>query len=327
MDRRWGGVLAVLVPMAFGLCTSTAAALDKVTFGTDWVAQAEHGGFYYAVTNGIYAKYGLEVEIKPGGPQVNYPQMLLAGKMDFIMLSNSLQPMAMNIEGAPVVAVAASFQKDPQCLLAHPEAGITSIAEMKGRPVLISAHARDSYWRFLEQKFGFTDAMIRPYTYSMAPFLADKATIQQGYATNEPFLAQQAGVAADVFLLADAGYTSYSALIGTRQDVIDSQPELVQRFVDASMEGWRGYMHGDPSQANALIKQHNPEITDALLAYSHAAMTAFGLVDSGDAKTLGIGAMSDARWHDMFAMMAKAGVYPADFDVKKAYTLQFVGNK
>jgi len=309
------------------LTLAHAATAETVKFGTDWKAEAEHGGYYQAIATGIYKKHGLEVNLRPGGPQVNHAQLLAAGVLDFNIASNSFVPLNYVHENIPMVAVAAIFQKDPSVLIAHPGQGDDSLAALKGKPIMIGSDTRVTSWQFLKQKFGYTDDQTRPYTFSVAPFLADPKAIQQGYLTSEPFTIEKEGVKPVVLLLADTGYSSYGGLIETSVKLAQEKPELVQRFVDASIEGWYSYLYGDPSPGNALIKKDNPEMTDALLAYGIDKMKQYGVVDSGEAKTDGIGAMTDARWKDFFDTMVKAGVYPADTDVKRAYTLQFVNKK
>jgi NitT/TauT family transport system substrate-binding protein len=300
-----------------------AAALDQVTLGTDWQAEAEHGGYYQAVAAGIYRKYGIEVALRPGGPQVNHAQLLAAGRIDFGIVSNSFLPMNFVKEQIPMVAVAAFFQKDPTVLIAHQDAG-DGLSSLKGKPMMLSADSRVGWWLFLKARFGYGDDQIRPYNFNVAPFLANHQAVQQGYLTSEPFLIEQAGGKPKVFLLADSGYASYGSVLETSAKLIAQNPDLVQRFVKASIEGWYGYLYGDPAPANALIKRDNPEETDDLLAYAVAKMKEYGIVDSGDAKRLGIGAMTEARWRDFFEVMAQQGLYPKDMDFKKAYTTRFV---
>jgi NitT/TauT family transport system substrate-binding protein len=323
MRTSLGAVLA----LAAALLLAREAAAEAVRFGTDWKAEAEHGGYYQAIATGIYKKYGLDVTLRQGGPQVNHAQLLAAGALDFNIASNSFLPLNYVREGVPMVAVAAIFQKDPSVLIAHPEQGDDSFAALKGKPIMIGSDTRIGFWQFLKQKFGYTDDQIRPYAFSVAPFLADPKAIQQGYLTSEPFTIEKAGVKPVVLLLADAGYASYGSLIETSQKLASDHPDLVQRFVNASIEGWYSYLYGDPSPANALIKRDNPEMTDALVAYGIAKIKQYGIVDSGDAKMHGIGAMTEARWRDFFATMSKAGVYPADLDWHRAYTLRFVNQR
>jgi NitT/TauT family transport system substrate-binding protein len=303
------------------------AAAQTVSFGTDWKAEAEHGGYYQAIATGIYRGHGLEVTLRQGGPQVNHAQLLAAGRLDFNVAPNSFGPLNFVSQNVPMVAVAAIFQKDPSVLIAHPGQGDDNLAALKGKPIMIGSDTRVTSWAFLKGKFGYTDDQIRPYTFSVAPFLADPKAIQQGYLSSEPFTIESQGVKPVVLLLADAGYSSYGSLIQTSNKLVREKPDVVQRFVDASIEGWYSYLYGDPTPANALIKRDNPEMTDALLAYGIAKIKEFGIVDSGVAKTYGIGAMTDARWRDFFDTMSKAGVYRKDLDFRKAYTLQFVNKK
>jgi NitT/TauT family transport system substrate-binding protein len=322
--------LAISIGAVLWAAASAAAAQTQtqtVRFGTDWKAQAEHGGYYEAIAAGIYRRYGLDVELRQGGPQVNHAQLLAAGRLDFNIATNSFVPLNFVRENIPMVAVAAMFQKDPSVLIAHPGQGNDSFAALKGEPIMIGSDTRIGSWIFLKQKFGYSDDQIRPYTFSVAPFLADPKAIQQGYLSSEPFTIEGAGVKPVVLLIADAGYSSYSSLIETSDKLVRDNPDLVQRFVDASVEGWHDYLYGDPAPANALIKRDNPEMTDALLAYGIAKLKEYGIVDSGDAKKYGIGAMTDARWRDFFDTMAGAGVYPKDMDYKKAYTRKFVDKK
>jgi NitT/TauT family transport system substrate-binding protein len=321
----------ILLAAAALLCALAAAprpaAAESVTFGTDWKAQAEHGGFYQAIATGIYKRYGLDVKLRPGGPQVNHAQLLAAGVLDFNIASNSFVPLNFVRQKIPMVAVAAIFQKDPAVLIAHPGHGDDSLAALKGKPIMIGSDTRVTSWLFLKQKFGYTDDQIRPYGFSVAPFLADKTAIQQGYLTSEPFTIEKQGEQPVVMLLADSGYSSYGSLIETSGKLVHDKPDLVQRFVNASIEGWYSYLYGDPAPGNALIKKDNPEMSDALIAYGRDKMKQYGIVDSGDAKANGIGAMTDARWHDFFTTMVQAGLYPADMDYRKAFTLQFVNKK
>ncbi|HYM73537.1 MAG TPA: ABC transporter substrate-binding protein [Stellaceae bacterium] len=321
--------VAAVVAVAVGLMAlaGPALALDQVSFGTDWKAEAEHGGYYQAIATGIYKKHGLDVTLRQGGPQVNHAQLLAAGVLDFNVASNGFGPLNYAQQNIPMVAVAAIFQKDPAVLIAHPGQGNDSLAALKGKPIMISGDTRTGFWLFLKQKFGYTDDQIRPYNFSVAPFLADPKAIQQGYLSSEPYTIESQGVNPVVMLIADSGYASYGSVIQVAAKTAQDKPDLVQRFVDASIEGWYSYLYGDPGPGNALIKKDNPEMTDALIAYGIAKIKQYGIVDSGDAKANGIGAMSDARWKEFYDTMANAGLYPAGMDYQKAYTLQFVNRK
>jgi NitT/TauT family transport system substrate-binding protein len=302
-------------------------SLHKVRFGTNWVAEAEHGGFYQALADGTYKKYGLDVEIVPGGPNVNNRILLPVGKLDFFMSANSLQSFDAVEQKIPTVVVAASFQKDPQVLLAHPGMA-TSLDDLKQLTLLVSKEGMASYFQWLKADYGFTDRKVKPYTFNPQPFLADEATAMQGYVTSEPYAIETQGkFKPKIFLLANYGFNSYSTLIETRRDLAEKDPYLVQRFVDASIIGWYHYLYGDSKPGNELIKKQNPEMTDALLAYSIAKMKEYGIVDSGDSLTLGIGAMTDVRMKSFFDKMVRAGVVPSSVDYSQAFTTRFVNKK
>jgi NitT/TauT family transport system substrate-binding protein len=326
MLRRGFALAAPLVAVA--LCAAPAHALDSVTYGTNWVAEPEHGGFYQAVADGTYAKYGLEVTIIPGGPQINNRLLLAVGKIDFYMGANMLQAFDAVERKIPTVVVASMFQKDPQVLLAHPDVGVEKFEDLKKLNILVSAEGVATYYQWLKSEFGFRDEQVRPYTFNPQPFLANKNLAMQGYVTSEPFTVEkQGGFKPKIFLLADQGFDTYSTTIEIRTELMQKKPDLVQRFVDASTIGWYNYIYGDNRKANELIKKHNPEMTDDLIAFSLAKMKEYGIVDSGDALKLGIGVVTEARVKSFFDKMVKAGVVNASVDWRRAYTTRFVGKK
>jgi NitT/TauT family transport system substrate-binding protein len=316
---------AGLVTALLAISPARDQTLDKVSFGTNWVAEAEHGGFFQAVADGTYQKYGLDVTIVPGGPNDNNRMLLIAGKIDFFMAANTLMSFDAVANHVPVVTIAAIFQKDPQVLLTHPELKITKLEELKPLTLLVSKEGISSYFQWLKSEYGFNEKNVRPYTFNPQPFIANGQSAMQGYVTSEPFaIEKSAGFKPGIILLADNGFNTYSTLIETRRDVIDKKPDLVQRFVDASIIGWYNYLYGDNSAGNAMIKKLNPEMSDELLAYSVGKMKEYGIVDSGDSLRDGIGAMTDERVASFFNKMVKAGVVRSDIDYRNAYTLRFV---
>lgn len=303
--------------------TSSSGKLDKITYGTSWYAQAEHGGFYQAVATGIYREHGLDVTIKMGGPQVNGTQLLMGGAVDFFMGYGADAIKAIE-EGIPKVTVAAIFQKDPQVLIAHPGVGHETLDKLKGKPILVSAVASTTYWPFLKAKYKFSDDQKRPYNFNPGPFLADKNVVQQGYLTSEPLsIKKQGGFEPVVMLLADNGYTPYSTTIETKKELVENNPDLVQRFVDASIKGWYSYLD-NPGPGNQLIKQQNPEMKDDQLAFGLQKLKEHGIIISGEAEKTGIGSMTEERWKSFFDTMANQKVFKKETAYQQAFTLKFV---
>jgi NitT/TauT family transport system substrate-binding protein len=311
------------------LCAGHAAQakpLTHITFVTDWKAQAEHGGFYEAQALGLYRARGLDVQIVEGGPAVNVPQMLAGGAADFGIGSNGFIPLNIVREGAPVKAVMAIFQKDPQVLIAHPRADVKRLSAIKGKPVMIADASIVAFWPWLKAKYGFSDSQIRKYTFNLAPFLVSRDAIQEGYLTSEPYTIEQEGHFKPlVFLLADNGYPGYANMVLARQKWIDTDPAAVRAFVDATREGWSAYLFRNPAPANALIKRDNPEMSDGLMAQAIDKMKRYGIVVSGDVKSPSqIGLMTDARWKTFFDTMSSEGLYPKSLPYTRAFDLRFV---
>ncbi|MYK30766.1 MAG: ABC transporter substrate-binding protein [Boseongicola sp. SB0670_bin_30] len=311
------------------LASSGAAFADghvtEVSFGTNWVAQAEHGGFYQAVADGTYEECGLKVTIVPGGPQINNRALMLAGRIDFHMGGDLLQAFAAARENVPVVAVAAIFQKHPQVILAHPGEA-ESWDDLKNLTLLIGDNGFQSYYQWMMAAHGFTAEQREPYTFNPAPFLADTGKGMQGYLSSEPYLVEKTGgFTPNVFLIADAGYSTYATTIETMAEDIAERPEVVQCFVDGSIKGWYSNLYGDASAANALIQEANPEMSSDKIAYAIAKMKEHGIVDSGDSETMGIGVITDAKVEDFFNKMVTAGVIDGDIDWSSAYDTSFTG--
>jgi NitT/TauT family transport system substrate-binding protein len=314
------GAAALLAAGAAG--TLPAHAQEKFTYMTNWYAQAEHGGFYQAVATGLYKKHGLDVTIKMGGPQVNIVQMMAAGQAECVMGSSDLQMIQMREGGVPVTTVAAVFQKDPQVLIAHDD--VKKFEDLKGKTILIGSSAQRGYWPWLKAKYGFSDSQTRPYTFNIQPFVADKNTAQQGYLTSEPFAIAKAGVKANTLMFSDQGYPAYATTVSCMDKTVKERGTAVASFVKATMEGWKSYL-ADPAPANALIKKDNPNMTDEQLAYSVAKLKEMGMVTGGDAATMGIGVMTDARAKASYDFLVEAKLIdPSKVKLADTYSTAFV---
>jgi NitT/TauT family transport system substrate-binding protein len=326
LRRKIVARIASLVLVAgVGFSASSALALDKVTFATNWLADPEAGGYYQAVVDGTYAKYGLDVTILPGGPQTNGSLLLIAGKVEFFMGGDLIGDFLNVEQNLPTIPVAADFQKNPEIMMSHPGVGLDKWTDLPKATAIVSQGALSTFYKWMCGAWGFNEENVKPYTFNSAPFIHDKNSIQQGYLTSEPFeIEKQGGFKPNVFLLADQGYSTYATLIETRREIVQKNPDLVQRFVDASAIGWYHYLYGDNAKANEAIKRDNPDMNDEQIAYSFAKLKEYGIVDSGDTLKLGIGAMTDERVKDFFDKMVKAGIIKPEIDYKKAYTSQFV---
>jgi NitT/TauT family transport system substrate-binding protein len=310
----------------FAALLSTSAlshAADKLVLQTTWVAQAEQGGYYQALATGIYKKYGLEVEVRSGGPQLNNMTLLLANRAD-VIVSYDLQVLQGIERNFPLKAIAAPFQFDPQGIVTHGD--VTSLDQLKGKTVLVSASGQASWWPWLKGKYQLQDGQARPYTFNMQPFLADKNTAQQAYATSEVQQIKEVQPDSKFYLFADYGYPAYGGILVTRDDLLQKEPEVMKRFVAASMEGWKSYL-ANPAAGNALIKKENPQMTDAILAFGVSQMKALHLIDGGDAAKQGLGVMTDKRWQATRDFMVNAGLLKASTDWQRAFSTQFVAAK
>jgi NitT/TauT family transport system substrate-binding protein len=327
LKTRWASGLATATATAAcltaGALAVPAQAAERFTYLTNWYAQAEHGGFYQAKATGLYAKAGLDVTLKMGGPQVNLMQLMLAGQADCIM-GFDVQTIQSWQQGIQAVTVAAAFQKDPAVLIAHPD--VKRFEDLKTRSLLIGTASQLTFWPWMKARWGFKDEQMRPYQFNIQPFLADPKLAQQGYLASEPYsIEKQTGIKPKVFLLADQGWPPYATTVVCLRSTLEKKPRQVAAFVKASMEGWKSYLQGDPKPANALIKQDNPNMTDDLIAYGIRRMKEEGVVFGGDAAQLGVGTITDARMKQTFDLMVRHKmVDPAKVDLKRTYSTEFI---
>ena len=323
-------------PMLFGrilgaaallVSASSAQALEKLTFQLSWKAQAEQGAYYQAFAKGFYKDCGLDVVIRQGGPGIDNMQLLVGNAIDATLVSQTDGVYHMNAAGFPARALFAGYQRTPQILMAHAEAGVNSIADMKGRGILIGAASRSTFWPYLKAKFGFTDAQIRSYSGQLAGWIADNSAIQQAIITNEPYIVkQQAGIESKNFLLADAGYAAYGSIITVSQEMIDKKPASVKCLVEGSARGWDDY-YRDPTVGFEMVKKEEPSNTDDLMRYSWQALKDFRIAFSEDTEKSGFGAMSEARWKSHFDMMVEQGLVKPDLNWRSVFTTEFLPKK
>lgn len=318
-------LLAALALAAASAAPVAAQDLRPVTFGTNWLPQAEHGGYYQSVADGTYKACGLDVTIRPGGPQVNNRALLLAGRLDFYMGGNLLQAFSAVQENIPLKVVAAHFQKEPQVIMTHPGQGFDTFESLKDAKLFIGEDGFQSYYQWLITAYGFKAENREAYTFNPAPFLADPKSGQQGYVTSEPYaIEKEGGFVPNIFLLADFGFNTYSTTVEVMQATIDGMPDAVQCFVDGSTLGWVNYLYGDASAADAAILADNPEMTQDQIDFSREKLKEYGIVDSGETATLGIGAMTDERVKSFYDKMVEAKVAPEGIDLAAVYTTAFV---
>ncbi|AMN40676.1 nitrate/sulfonate/bicarbonate ABC transporter periplasmic protein [Rhodoplanes sp. Z2-YC6860] len=315
------GFTCLATAAALSIISSAVNAADKVTFLTSWYAQAEHGGFYQAKAAGIYEKAGLDVTIKMGGPQVNGLQLLLAGEAD-VMMGYDFQVLNSIAKGLPVITIATSFQKDLQGIMTHDD--VKGLDDMKDKTILVATPGRTSWWPWMKRKFGYTDAQTQAYTFNLQPFFNDKNIVQQSYPSSEPFQAMQKGVPVKFFLMADYGYPPYGTTMVAQSKFAAERPDVARRFVRASIEGWKSYLKGDPSPANALIQADNPKMSAEQIAFGIKRLNELEVADGGDAKTMGMGIITEARWKATYDLMVQEGLLAADTDWKKGFTTEFV---
>jgi NitT/TauT family transport system substrate-binding protein len=300
-----------------------STALTKVTLQADWYPQPEHGGFYTALARGYYRDEGLDVSIQPGGPYTTVAQQVAAGAAQFGMGASDTILEAVG-DGQPLVAVAATMQHDPQGIMVRKDSPIRSFADLNGHTVAVKPGS--TWFEYLVKRYDLNRVREIPATYSVANFVADPQYIQQAFRTSEPFFAQRAGIETRLLLVSDSGYSPYRVMF-TTQDFFKQHPEVVAKFIRASLRGWRDYLN-DPTAAHAVIAKLNPALNPDWMQFSWQALRDGHFV-TGDnagenAGTAQLGQMTDERWATMYQQLFDLKIIAKPFDPRTAYTLQFV---
>ena len=326
--RRTGCLLVFFASLLAGCSRSSSGVaashggspLTKVTLQADWYPQPEHGGFYTALAKGYYKDEGLDVTIQPGGPYVVVEQQVSVGAAQFGMGSSdrTLEAVA---DGQPLVAVAATMQRDPQGIMVRQASPIHSFADLNGRTISIKPGY--TWFAYLVKRYRLNDIHEIPATMSVANFVADPQYIQQAFATSEPFFARQAGIETRVLLISETGYNPYRVTFTTR-DFLREHPDQVAAFVRASLKGWRDYLN-DPTAAHAIIAKLNPALNLRWMQFSWQALRDGRFITGDDPSGAQLGQMTSERWTTMYQQLFDLKVINKAFDPATAYTLQFAG--
>jgi len=296
--------------------TPSGNGLFPVVLQTDWYPQPEQGGFYDALLKGYYKGEGLDVTIAPGGPYVIAEQQVSTGAAQFAM-GTSDQVLVKVSRGLPLLAVGATMQKDPQCVMLHAESPVKSFAELNGHAMAVKP---GSIWfEYLVKKFKLGDVREIPATYSVANFLQDPNYIQQCFVTSEPFFAEKSGAKVKTMLIGDTGYKPYRVFF-TSQTFAKEHPEIVAKFVRASLKGWRDYLSA-PAPVEAEISRLNPAMSAEQMAFSVKTLTDGHFV-TGDPDQFG--QFTPERWATMYQQLVDLKVITSSIDPATAYTAKFL---
>jgi NitT/TauT family transport system substrate-binding protein len=298
---------------------SSSPGLTKVILQADWYPQPEHGGFYTALVKGYYRDEGLDLQIQPGGPYISVEKQVSSGAAQFGMGSSdrTLESLA---NGQPLIAVAATMQHDPQGIMVRKDSPVHSFADLNGHTVAIKTGS--TWWEYIVKRYQLNNVHEVPAMMNVANFVADPAYMQQAFATSEPFFARKAGVETRVLLTSEAGYNPYRVMF-TTQEFLASHPEIVGKFVRASLRGWRDYLN-DPSAAHATIAKLNPALSPDWMQFTWQALRDGHFVAGEDPSGTQLGQMDPKRWNEMYQQLFDLKVIEKPFDPSSAYTLQFL---
>ena len=202
--------------------------------------------------------------------------------------------------GVPLVAVAATMQHDPQAMMVHEDSPVRSFQDLDGHAVAIRLGV-STWFEYLVKRYQLKKVREIPATYSVANFLQDPGYIQQIFVTSEPFFARQAGVPVRTLLISQAGYNPYRVFV-TSRSFLQQHPEIVAKFVRASLRGWRDYLL-HPDDINAAIAKLNPAMSVPQMKFSYEALRDQHFI-AGDAPNgADLGRFDAARWTSMYQQL------------------------
>jgi len=297
----------------------TQTGLVPIALQADWYPQSEHGGFYDALLKGYYKEEGLDVRIAPGGPYVFAEQQVSSDAAQFAMGSSD-QVLVSVSRGLPLVAVAATMQQDPQAVMVHKDSPVHSFADLNGHSIAVKPGS--IWYQYLVKRYKLTDVREVPATYSVANFLQDPSYIQQAFVTSEPYFARKSGAEVRTLMISDTGYSPYRVIF-TSTKFLQEHPEIVTRFVRASLRGWRDYLN-DPTVANAEISKLNPAMSTDQMQFSTQTLRDGNFITGGGTSGDQLGHFTPERWSTMYQQLLDLKVIKNPIDPKVAYTTQIV---
>jgi NitT/TauT family transport system substrate-binding protein len=324
MAKSFSSILCVLIFASLSVlgCRHSAGdgGLTKIVFQADWYPQPEHGGFYTALAKGYYRDEGLDMTILPGGPYISVEKQVSAGSAQFGMGSSD-KVLESNAEGQTLVAVGATMQHDPQGIMVRKDSPIHTFADLNGHSIAIKV-GESTWFEFVVKRFQLNNVHVVPSMMNVANFVADPQYIQQAFATSEPFFAHQAGVETRVLLVSDAGYSPYRVMYTTRE-YVQKHPEIVAKFVRASLKGWKDYLN-DPTAAHGMIAKLNPALNAEWMQFTWQQLRDGHFVAGEDPSGAQLGQMDPKRWTTMYEQLVDLKVISKPFNPTIAYTLQFL---
>ena len=296
-----------------------ASGLTPVRLQLDWYPQPEHGGYYAAEMLGYYKAEGLDVSMIPLPQYASAAQQVSTGKADF-GLGSSDQILEWDSNGLELVAVSATMQHDPQAIMVHKDSPIRDFKDIEGH--VVAAQTGATWLKYVIHRFGLRSVRQIPTTRSLANFFADPNYVQQVFVTSEPFFAKQAGVDVRNLLISSSGYDPYRVAFTTR-DYAGQHPDVVARFVRASIRGWNAYLQ-DPAATNAHLLELNPALNPAQVAYTSQQLRDGAFITGNDAAGPQTGRMTDARWSAMYDQLKSLGMLNGAVELNQAYTLKYL---
>lgn len=279
-----------------------APAPRKVSVALNWYPEPEFGGMYEAQASGGYAAANLEVDIVPGGPGTPVIPQVAAGRATF-GVSSADEVILSRASGADVVAIFATYQKDPRCIMVHASRGLKGIEDIRSGTIALEEGLPFTVWLF--KKYPFEGVTRVPYGGGVTQWMLDPLYAQQAYVTSEPISAKKAGGDPQCFMVADVGYSQYANVLVTSGETLKNDPALVKDFVAATQEGWKSYQK-DGTRANAKLHELNQTLDAETLQGMWEVQKP--LVSGGHAETAGIGAMQAEVWESVEKQLVDLGL-------------------
>jgi NitT/TauT family transport system substrate-binding protein len=314
-------VLTVLFITACGPQAVEQPPLDKVTVQLKWVHQAQFAGFYVAREQGFYAEENLDVTFVPGGVGIDIFQGLINGEVDFSVVgADSL--MVKRSEGVPLIAIATTYRINPFVLVAFADSGIRSPRDFIGRTVSLASGSADTQFRAMIKNLDLDIEQINvvPYTYDDTPFLDDEIDVVNSFVAGSliPLEATIGDRVINLIWPGDYGVHFYSDTIITRDNLVTEQPDLVLRFLRATLKGHRFAVENPVAAVDAsMVYADNPDVTvqESMLKAS------IPLIHTGKDQ---IGWMRADVWEEMYQMLLDQGILNQPVDLDTVYTMQFL---
>ena len=303
-------------------CTSVVEQqeLQDITLKLKWVHQAQFAGNYMAKEKGFFEEQGLNVKIEPFSFEDPTIDAVANGNAEF-GITGADEVLLAREKGLPIKAFAVIYKTNPVVAYSLKESGIVKPQDFIGKKVGLERGVNvDTLYFAMMSKLGIDRSQITEIDigYDATELLNGETDVSTGYIINEPHQAMEAGYEVNTILMADYGVNMYADVLFTTEQIINEQPELVEKFLKANLGGWQYAIENEEEAVDIVLKY----ATDRTKSHeSYMLSASIPLIYSAN---VNLGSMEKTEWQRINDILFEQGLLKQEQNIEEAYTSEFL---